>query len=260
VNSIPLNSGARPPRRGRASAAKAVAVAATLLLGGGALAGCGLGRVAHAVHTATHRFEHNKHVVDEFTAGLKSSGSTTFAATYETTGQSADRVVYAVDPARHAVSFREVPGGGTTSGRSFLLANAAGEYSCSPPSSGSRWTCEKLGHGTGFLERQAVGLYTPSHWVGFLHGISLAAGFAGEKVTQSRLTEHGFALRCVDFKTPGVSGRSRVCTTAQGILGYVQVASDSASFEITGYTAAPAPSLFRLPAGAKITRVRTGSR
>jgi hypothetical protein len=55
-----------------------------------------------------------------------------------------------------------------------------------------------------------------------------------------------------------VQGTSRICTTAQHLLGFVQVASDSTGFEITSYNSSPSGSLFDLPAGAKVT-TSTGS-
>jgi hypothetical protein len=87
----------------------------------------------------------------------------------------------------------------------------------------------------------------------------LAAGFAGDKVFSSDKTVNGFAMHCVDFVASGVPGTSTICTTAQGILGYVKVASEPTSFEITSYSTAPSASLFQLPRGAKITNVRTGA-
>jgi hypothetical protein len=48
-------------------------------------------------------------------------------------------------------------------------------------------------------------------------------------------------------------------TTAQNILGYVKVASDSTSFEIKNYSASPSAGLFEPPAGATVTPVNTGS-
>lgn len=83
---------------------------------------------------------------------------------------------------------------------------------------------------------------------------SLAAGFAGDKVTSSKLTVNGFRMHCVDFRATGIKGTSRICTTAEGILGYVKVASTPTSFEITSYSAPPPGSLFRLPPGARVTR------
>ena len=72
-------------------------------------------------------------------------------------------------------------------------------------------------------------------------------------MTSSTKTVNGFAMQCVDFVASGVAGTSTICTTAQGILGYVNVASDSTSFEIKSYSASPPGSLFQLPPGATIT-------
>jgi hypothetical protein len=63
-------------------------------------------------------------------------------------------------------------------------------------------------------------------------------------------------MTCVDFRAAGIHGVSTICTTSRGILGYVKVAGDSTSFQITSYTAA----LFQLPHGAKITHLKTGQK
>ena len=89
-----------------------------------------------------------------------------------------------------------------------------------------------------------------------MRDFSLAAGFAGDSITKSSMTLNGFGMQCVDFHAPGVPGTSTICTTAQGILGYVKVASDATTFEIKSYSASPPRSLFALPAGAKITTVQ----
>ena len=94
--------------------------------------------------------------------------------------------------------------------------------------------------------------YTPSHWVTFLKDFSLAAGFAGDQVSSSSMTVNGFSMSCVDFVASGVPGKSTICTTSQGILGYVKVASESTSFEIKSYSSSPSASLFQLPPGAKV--------
>jgi hypothetical protein len=94
----------------------------------------------------------------------------------------------------------------------------------------------------------------------FLRDFALAAGFAGDSVTTSSMTVNGFSMQCVDFRAPGVQGTSTICTTAQGILGYVKVAPNPASFEITAYSTSPPASLFRLPPGAKITTLKTGTK
>jgi hypothetical protein len=62
-------------------------------------------------------------------------------------------------------------------------------------------------------------------------------------------------MNCIDLETPGTSGKSTICTTSQGVLGFAQVAGDSTSFAITSYSSSPPASLFQLPPGAKITTV-----
>ena len=96
-------------------------------------------------------------------------------------------------------------------------------------------------------------MYTPSHWISFLKGVSLVAGLSGDKVTTSTMSLNGFDMNCVDLVAKGVAGTSTICSTSQGILGYVSVASDSTTFEITSYSSSPAPSLFQLPPGATVT-------
>jgi hypothetical protein len=67
-------------------------------------------------------------------------------------------------------------------------------------------------------------------------------------------------MTCVDFRAAGIHGVSTICTTSRGILGYVKVAGDSTSFQITSYTTAPPAALFQLPHGAKITHLKTGQK
>ena len=62
-------------------------------------------------------------------------------------------------------------------------------------------------------------------------------------------------MKCVDFVATGEPGTSTICTTPQGVLGYVRVATDSTTFEIKSYSTSPPASLFRLPAGAKVTTI-----
>jgi len=80
---------------------------------------------------------------------------------------------------------------------------------------------------------------------------------AGDKVTSSTKSLNGFAMNCVDLVAKGVSGTSTICTTSQGILGFVSIASDSTSFQITNYSSSPSPSLFQLPPGATVTTPTT---
>ena len=108
-----------------------------------------------------------------------------------------------------------------------IVVNSSGEFACSQPSvtgsaSGTQWTCQKLGTADAATENKIFDFYTPAHWVGFLKDFSLAAGLAGDKVSSSTMTVNGFAMNCVDLVAPGVAGTSTICTTAQGILGYVE--------------------------------------
>jgi hypothetical protein len=252
------------PKNGRAGRHRVVgvAVAAALLLSSFGLAGCGIGKVVSAVNKVRHDVSTNKATIDEFTSTMKSGEGTTFEARYVTTGKNPTTVIYAVKPPK-GVAFRETPSGHGPGGDNVtldLVVNKSGEYSCSPPSSaGSRWTCQKLGTASAAAQNQIFGFYTPSHWVAFLRDFSLAAGFAGDKIGSTHITVNGFSMNCVTFVAAGVKGTSKICTTAQGILGYVKVASNPTSFEITSYSASPSPGLFRLPAGAKITTTKTGT-
>jgi hypothetical protein len=232
-----------------------VAVAA-LALGGFGLTGCGLVR---AVKNVSHTVQQNRGIINTFTQSLKASEGTTFEATYVTTGKSPTTVVYAVKPPK-GLAFQSLPSGPVSSNGGDLdfIVNSSGEYSCTRQPPSTAWTCDKLDRATAAVRKAIFGFYTPSHWVNFLKGFALAAGFAGDKVTTSSMTVNGFAMNCVDFVAPGVKGTSTICTTSQGILGYVKVASTNASFQITSYTATPSAALFALPPGAKITNLQNG--
>ncbi len=236
---------------------RSLAAAAAVALAGPALAGCA---IVHAVHKVVQTVDGNRNTIDQFTASMKSSEATPFMATYGTTGSSPATIVYAVQPPKDLV-FKDTPSGGGSDGEAGkleIIMNSSGEYVCTPGSSGSAATCEKLPAARAAVQNKILDFYTPSHWVSFLHGFALAAGFAGDKVTSSSLTVNGFSMSCVDLVASGVPGTSRICTTSQGILGYVKVASESTSFQIKSYSTSPSASLFQLPAGAKIKNVQTG--
>jgi hypothetical protein len=256
------------PFTGRAVAilgrrAAAGTMAAGLLLSGLGLAGC---RVVNSVNKVRHDLASNRATIDEFTSTLKSGEGTTFEATYVTTGGSPTTVVYAVKPPNGLV-FKDAHSGAPSGSNADIIVNSSGEYSCSPPGSMSAptgpasvsWRCRKLGAADAAAQNKIFGFYTPAHWATFLRDFSLTAGFAGDSITSSHLTVNGFSMRCVDFHTPGVSGKSVICTTAQNILGYVKVATDSTTFEITSYSGSPPASLFELPPGATVTAQKTGS-
>jgi hypothetical protein len=213
--------------------------------------------VVTAVKKIEHDVEGNKSTIDAFTSEIQSAMPTTFEATYLTTGSSPATIVYAVQPP-DGLAFTDTPS--TNAAATVdIVVNPTGEYSCSPGPSGRAPTCEKLGTATAASENELFAVYTPAHWIGFLRDFSLAAGIAGDKVSSSTMTVNGFALRCVDFVAPGVAGTSTICSTAQHLLGYVKVAANDTSFQITKYTPSPSASLFELPPGATVTTEPPGS-
>jgi hypothetical protein len=208
------------------------------------------------VKQAVHNVEGNKATIDSFTNNLQSNQNTRFEATYITTGSSPATVVYAVDPSSGGLAFHETQTGANASNLQVIV-NSSGEYACNQSGSGGAWSCLKLGKADAASENQIFDVYTPSHWIAFLKGVSLVAGLAGDKVTSSTMSLNGFDMSCVDLVAHGVAGTSTICSTSQGILGYAQVASDSTSFQITDYSSSPSASLFQLPPGATVTTVTT---
>jgi hypothetical protein len=208
------------------------------------------------VTAAVHDIRGNKATIDAFNTTLQSGAATTFEATYVTTGSAPATIVYAVQPPK-GVAFTDTPSGGSgDTSPVHLVVNASGEFACSQSSAGgaaAQWTCQKLGTATAATENTIFDFYTPTHWISFLRDLSLAAGIAGDKVSSSTMTVNGFPLHCVDFVAAGVAGTSTICSTTQGILGYVKVASDSTSFEIQSFSTTPPASLFQLPPGATVT-------
>jgi hypothetical protein len=233
-----------------------IGVALVALMGSGfVLTGCS---VVKAVSKVAHDVEGNRDTIDAFTNKMSSSGATPFEATYVTTGSSPATIVYAVQPPK-GLAFTDTPSV-SSAGKSGqintfdLIVNGSGEFACTPPPSGGTipWQCQKLSGANAAAENKIFDFYTPSHWVTFLKDFSLAAGFAGDQVSSSSMTVNGFSMSCVDFVASGVPGKSTICTTSQGILGYVKVASESTSFEIKSYSSSPSASLFQLPPGAKV--------
>jgi hypothetical protein len=209
------------------------------------------------VRDAVHDIRGNEATIDAFSTTLQSGTATPFEATYATTGSAPATVVYAVRPPT-GVAFDDTPSGGTGDTTPVhIVVNSSGEFACSQSGPGSQWTCEKLGTADAATENKIFDFYTPAHWINFLKEFSLAAGLAGDQVSSSTMTVNGFAMRCVDLVAPSVTGTSTICSTAQGILGYVNVASDSVSFEIQKYSTSPQSSLFALPPGATITTIPT---
>ena len=206
-----------------------------------------INKVRHAVNA-------NRAVIQAFTQGLKAGQATAFEATYKTTGGDPTIVTYAVQPPKDVAFTQAAAGDSSGTSDLNLISNAQGEYACSRASASAGWSCQKLSKIEALAQNQLVDFYTPSHWVAFLQTFSIAAGLAGDKVTTSTMTVNGFAMKCLDTHAKGIKGQSTICTTAQNILGYVKVAGESTNFEITSYKSSPSPSIFQLPAGAKITK------
>src|ERR1022692_401853 len=102
----------------------------------------------------SRRDEHpgSRGTIDAFTTRLKSGKATPFEATYVTTGSSPATIVYAV-MRPEGIAVRDTPSGGGAGSagisRRDIVANASGECSCTPPSTGSGtspgWSCQQLG-------------------------------------------------------------------------------------------------------------------
>lgn len=236
-------------RNGSLMAALIAALTAIGILG----TGCS---VISKVRQDVHNVEGNKATVDSFTHGLQSAQNTPFEAAYTTTGSAPATVVYAVDPSSGGLAFHETQTGANASNLQVIV-NSSGEYVCNQSGSGAAWSCQKLGKADAASENEIFDFYTPAHWVAFLKGVSLVAGLAGDKVTSSTMSLNGFDMNCVDLVAHGVAGTSTICSTSQGILGYVKVASNSTSFQITNYSSSPSASLFQLPPGATVTTPTT---
>ena len=148
----------------------------------GALAtGCStVSKIKQDVHTV----ENNKSTVDSFTQNLQSNKDTPFEATYTTTGSAPATIVYAVDPSAGGLAFHETQTGSTAS-NVRIIVNSSGEYVCNQSGAGAAWSCRKLGTADAAGENKIFDLYTPSHWISFLKGVSLVAGLSGDKVTTS---------------------------------------------------------------------------
>jgi hypothetical protein len=230
---------------GRRGSARIAAAAGAIILIGAGSAGCS---IVHKINNIRHTVDSNRATIKAFTESLKNNQAIPFQATYQTTGSAPTTIVYSVQPPKN-VAFSETASGSSATN---LIANSAGEYSCSQASPGAQWSCEKLGKASAIAQNQLFAIYTPQHWATFLTVLSVSAGLAGDKVTTSTKTVNGFSMNCVDLFAKG-EGTSTICTTSQGILGYVKVAAQTTSFEITKYTATPPASAFQLPPGATLT-------
>ena len=188
----------RPPVH-LASLYKAGIVVVALLVGSVGLTSCS---AIDRVKSTVDDIRGNQATIDAFSSKLQSGAAAPFEATYVTTGSAPATIVYAVRPPT-GVAFSETPSEGSGTTPVHLVVDSSGEFACTQPSSpGSPWTCQKLGNASAATENKLFDLYTPSHWVSFLKGVSLVAGLAGDKVTSSSMTVNGFSMNCVDL--PGL--------------------------------------------------------
>ncbi|HEX9066908.1 MAG TPA: hypothetical protein VF843_17490 [Streptosporangiaceae bacterium] len=222
------------------------AAASAVLLAGTAAAGCS---VVSKINHIRQTVDSNRATIKSFTADLKDAKAKPFEVTYVTTGSSPTTITYAVRPPSD-LAFTETAASQGSATR--LVENSSGAYSCSQASASSGWTCQKLGKASATAQKALFSIYTPGHWAAFLEALSIGAGLAGDKVTTSSKTVHGYSLKCVDLFAKH-EGTSTICTTSQGILGYVKVAAQTTAFQITRYTASPPASAFQLPPGATVT-------
>jgi hypothetical protein len=222
---------------------------------GASLAGCSL---ATAVKKQVSTIQANRGVIDLFTAKLKSGQPPQFETSYVTTGGAPTSVVYAVRPPS-SLLFSSARSSGSPLSTARVIMNPSGAYACTS-APGAGWVCDKLTKSSAAAQRKLLDFYTPAHWVAFLRGLAVTAGFAGDKISSSAMTLNGFRMQCLDLRATGVAGISKICTTVQHLLGYLQVASVSTSFVIKSYSSSPAASLFGLPPGAKVHAAKTAAK
>jgi hypothetical protein len=236
---------AHPGRRATRCRVTGILAAAVTAVACVAMAGC-----ASELRKVSHDVKANRATIDRFAKTLNRSDNKRFEATYVTTGGAPATIVYAADPPKYLALTYTPTGSGS---RRAVIVNTKGEYECSKTSPRRNWTCKRAGSADTAVRNKLLTIYTPSHWVGFLKGIAIASGLAGDTVTTSRQVTDGFTLRCVQVHTPAQQGPVKLCTTTTGVLGLVQLDTGATSFKIKSYRSVPPPSLFRLPPGTKVT-------
>ncbi len=111
------------------------------------------------VKQAVHDVDGNKATIDSFTQDLQSDQTTSFEATYMTTGGAPATVVYAVEPAeRRAGVPRDQTGANASNVQ--LIVNSSGEYSCHQSGPAGAWSCQKLSGANAADQKQIFDIYT----------------------------------------------------------------------------------------------------
>ena len=158
------------------------------------------------VKQAVHNVEGNKATIDSFTQNLQSNQGHALRGHLHDDGELARRPSSTPStPSSGGLAFHETQTGSNASNMQ-LIVNSSGEYACNQSGSGGAWSCQKLGKADAATENKIFDIYTPSHWVSFLKGVSLVAGLAGDKVTSSTMSLNGFDMNCVDLVAQGRAG------------------------------------------------------
>jgi hypothetical protein len=243
----------------------AAALAAAVVLGGLVLAGCTTGHTAKkAPHVgassqapARTAVAGPRGTLDGFIAKLQAGAATPFEAEYAYFGKRPAMIVYAVRPP-DGLLFEVIPLAGTGR-RTQLVANGSGEYRCAQRGTGhAPWTCQQLSKASAAAQNKSFGIYTAAHWAAYLKTVTLATGAKVTTFTappnMAPIIGKGnpvAGMKCIGFRTAGLTGGSTICAAAPGILGSV-VGCVNTSIVMHRYITSPPASLFRLPPGAKV--------
>jgi len=204
-----------------------------------------------------------KRAIGSFIAKLQAHAATPFEAKYLFgAGKVPAAIVYAVWPP-NGLLFSESPMSGRN--RTRIVVNGSGEYLCIQRGTGqAQWKCRQLSEASASAQNKTFGIYTAAHWATYLKNVVRAAG---TKVTTSttmrpdapptsRKAARDGGMNCIGFRTAS-SGISTICAAAPGILGSVLLCRGH-SFPMEWYITSPAASLFQLPPGATVTRLKPG--
>lgn len=256
------------------------ALAAGVLLGGLALAGCSAGHAVRKIHhpvagndpvagnhlVASTPVTNGKGTVGAFIARLQAAAATPFEAKYLSGGRVLTVIFYAVRPP-DGLLFSESPI--VPNGRRIeLVKNGSGEYRCTRRGTGqAQWTCQQLTEAGVTAQNKSFASYTAAYWATYLQKVALAARTKATTFTAFTMPpdapptigkrDRAGPMSCIGFRTAGF-GVSTVCAPAPGILGSVFLCQGSVTAPMEWYTTSPPASLFQLPPGAKVTRLNAG--
>jgi hypothetical protein len=203
-----------------------------------------------------------KTAIGSFIAKLQAHAATPFEVKYPFgAGKVPAVIVYAVRPP-DGLLFSESPMSGKN--RTRIVVNGSGEYRCVQRTGQARWACQQLTEAGAAAQNKNFGIYTAAYWAMYLKNVVRAAG---AKVTTSTMRPdapptigkdaRAGAMDCIGFRTAGF-GVSTICAAAPGILGSVFLCQGSITIPMEWYITSPPASLFQLPPGATVTRLKPG--